>query len=79
VLVDEGYLGILRLRRIREDATERQGGDKQHTENAFHGAPILRLAVAGPFRGICDRRHFLSTPSHPGYTCSAYPSTLAGS
>src|SRR4029079_15277597 len=41
VLVDEGYLGVLRLRRIREDAAERQGGDKQQTEDAFHGA-ILR-------------------------------------
>ena len=29
VLVDEGHLGVLLLRRIREDAAERQGGDKQ--------------------------------------------------
>src|SRR4029077_2215763 len=28
VLVDEGHLGVLRLRRFREDAAERQGGDK---------------------------------------------------
>src|ERR1700674_2521112 len=40
----EGHLGVLRLRRIREDAAERQGGDKQRKEDAFHGAPILRLA-----------------------------------
>src|SRR5229473_7661273 len=38
VLVDEGHLGVLLLRRIREDAAERQGGDKQRTEDAFHGA-----------------------------------------
>jgi hypothetical protein len=43
VLVDEGHLGILRLRRLREDAAEWQGGDKQRTEDAFHGA-LLRLA-----------------------------------
>src|SRR5262245_28523845 len=30
VLVDEGHLGVLRL--IREDAAERQGGDKPRTE-----------------------------------------------
>jgi hypothetical protein len=29
VLVDECHLGILRLLRLREDAAERQGGDKQ--------------------------------------------------
>src|SRR4030095_13925303 len=38
VLVDEGHLGVLRLWRIRKDAADRQGGDKQRTENAFHGA-----------------------------------------
>jgi hypothetical protein len=37
VLVDEGHLGVLRLLRIREDAAERQRGDKQQTEEAFHG------------------------------------------
>src|SRR5262245_41979114 len=47
VLVDEGHLGVLRLRRLREDAAERRGGDKQRTEDAFHGASILRLADAG--------------------------------
>ena len=36
---------------LREDAAERQGGDKQRTEDAFHGAPILRLADAGS--GCC--------------------------
>src|SRR6516162_8283999 len=29
MLVDEGHLGVLRLGRIREDAAERQGRDKQ--------------------------------------------------
>src|SRR5262245_48476597 len=38
VLVDEGHLGVLRIRRICEDAAERQGGGKQRTEDAFHGA-----------------------------------------
>src|SRR5215470_6014739 len=38
VPVDEGPLGVLRLRRIREGAAERQRGDKQRTEDAFHGA-----------------------------------------
>src|SRR6188768_3975917 len=38
VLVDEGHLGVLLLRRIGEDAAERQGGEKQRTEDAFHGA-----------------------------------------
>src|SRR5437588_9943538 len=51
VLVDEGHLGVLRLGRIREDAAERQGRDKQRTEDAFHGAPILRLADPGS--GCC--------------------------
>ena len=31
VLVDAGHLGVLRLPRIREDAAERQGGEKQRT------------------------------------------------
>src|SRR5215813_2147424 len=39
VLVDESHRGVLRLRRLGEDAAERQGGDKQRTEDAFHGAP----------------------------------------
>src|SRR6516164_4703522 len=37
VLVNEGHLGVLRLRRICEDAAERQNGVKQRTEVAFHG------------------------------------------
>jgi hypothetical protein len=47
VLVDEGHLGVLRLRHIREDSAEWQGGDKQRTENAFHGALSFGLADAG--------------------------------
>src|SRR5262249_33753365 len=47
VLVDEGHLGVLRLRRLREDAAERQGGDKQRTEDAFHEALSSQLADAG--------------------------------
>jgi len=46
VLVEQGHLGVLRLRRLREDAAERQGGDKQRTENAFQRTPILRMADA---------------------------------
>src|SRR5262249_477901 len=45
--VGQGHLGGLRLQGLREDAAERQGGDKQRTEDAFHGASILRLADAG--------------------------------
>ena len=37
VLVDEGHLGVVRLRRIREAAAERQRGDNQRTEGALHG------------------------------------------
>jgi len=47
VLVDEGYPGVLRLGRLREDIAEWQGGGKQRTEDAFHGAPVLRLADVG--------------------------------
>src|SRR5215831_182758 len=43
VLVDEGHLGVLRLRRLREDTAERQGGDKQRIEDAFHGDPVLLM------------------------------------
>src|ERR687888_1947703 len=55
VLVDEGHLGVLLLRRIREDAAERQGDDKQRIEDAFHGAYLsiggsgFCLLAAGPF------------------------------
>src|SRR5881396_186278 len=51
VLVDEGHLGVLRLRLIRKDAAEWQGGNKQRTEDAFHGALSFRLADAGS--GYC--------------------------
>jgi hypothetical protein len=47
MLVNEGLLSVLRLRRIGEDASERQCGDKQRTEDAFHGDSILQLADAG--------------------------------
>src|SRR5262249_13461209 len=61
VLVDEGDLGVLRRRRIREDAATRKRGDKQRTEDAFHGAPILRLARCGirllPVSGGTIRRN----------------------
>src|SRR2546425_3684914 len=56
VLVDEGHLGVLRLRRIAEGAAERQGGDKQRTEDAFHGA-LQALA--------CERRSHSSKPMRP--------------
>ena len=52
-LVDEDYLSVLLLWRIRERAAERQGGNKQRTEDAFHAAPILQLAEAGS--GCCLR------------------------
>src|SRR5260370_35792255 len=64
VLVDEGHLGILRLRRIREDAAERHGGDKQRTEDAFHGAPILRLADRDQ-AAACERRSHSPKPMRP--------------
>src|SRR5216684_8582045 len=60
VLVDEGHLGVLLLRRIREDAAERQGGDKQRTEDAFHGALsfgwLLRIRLL-PVSGGAIRRN----------------------
>src|SRR6266403_6073028 len=49
----QSFLGVLLLRRIGEDAAERQGGDKQRTEDAFQWSPILRLADAGS--GSCLR------------------------
>src|SRR4030088_2481603 len=64
VLVDEGHLGVLLLRRIREDAAERQGGDKQREEGAFHGALSLRLAVADQAPAPERRRHS-SKPRRP--------------
>src|SRR5215472_17850988 len=47
VLVDEGHLAVLRFRRSRGHAAERQRGgkqtDKQRANNEFHGV-LLRLA-----------------------------------
>src|SRR5438552_747383 len=64
VLVDEGHLGVLRLWHIREDAAERQGGDKQRTENAFHGALSFgwRMRDQAPVR---ERRSHSSRPIWP--------------
>jgi hypothetical protein len=39
-------LAFFAARRIREDIAERQGGDKQRTEDAFY-EPAFRLADAG--------------------------------
>jgi len=50
VLVDEGHLGVLRLRRIRKDAAERQGGDKQRTEDASHGALLAAVDSSAGWR-----------------------------
>src|SRR5437879_10874851 len=55
VLVDEGHLGVLRLRRIGEDAAERQGGDEQRTKGAF----MQDQAFA------CERRSHSSRPMRP--------------
>src|ERR1700739_1337996 len=61
VLVDEGHLGVLFLRRIREGAAERQGGDKQGTEGAVHVAPFgWRLGGRAS-----ERRSNSSRPSRP--------------
>src|SRR5262245_41126873 len=49
VLIDERHLGV--LRRICEDAAKRQRGDKQRTEDAFHGGPILGSAGAAALFG----------------------------
>src|SRR5882762_468283 len=64
VLVDEGHLGVLLLRRIREDAAERQGGDKQRIEDAFHGA----LSFSWPMQDQAlafERRCHSSKPMRP--------------
>src|SRR5258708_15274810 len=67
VLVDDGHLGSLLLRRLRQPAAERQGGDKQQTgqrtEDAFHGA-LLRLADADQ-AAACERRSHSSKPMRP--------------
>src|SRR5436190_16107992 len=58
VLVDEGHLGVLRLRRIREDAAEWQGGDKQRTE------PLSGTAYAGSDHGRHEGPHCRSSQTH---------------
>src|SRR5262249_8597251 len=59
MLIDEGHRGVLRLRRIREDAAERQSGEKQRTDNAFHSAPHPSGGGAGS--GRCRRPGIRST------------------
>src|SRR5438552_702459 len=61
VLVDEGHLGVRRLRRIGEDAAERQGGDKQRTEDAFHGALSFGWRMQDQALA-CERRSHSSKP-----------------
>src|SRR2546426_3153137 len=64
VLVDEGHLGVLRLRRIGEDAAERQGGDKQRTEGAVHGALSFGWRMQNQALA-CERRSHSSKPMRP--------------
>src|SRR5260221_4935616 len=64
VLVDEGHLGLLRLRRIGEDAAKRQGGDEQRTEDAFHGAVSFGWRKQGQ-APACERRSHSSKPMRP--------------
>src|SRR6266436_8528064 len=85
VLVDEGHLGVLLLRRIREDAAQRQGGDKQRTEDAFHealsfGWRIRLLPVSGEAirRNRCGRGALrptarASAPRPGGGSLEKYP------
>jgi hypothetical protein len=53
VIGDDGHLGVLELRLIRKDAAKRQGGEKQRTQDAFHGGVFfgggyaIRLAAEG--------------------------------
>src|SRR5262249_37837384 len=66
VLVDERHLGILRLRRVRQHAAERQAGDYQRPELTLHGfRPLPRKAefrllpaTLGAIRraSLCDGR-----------------------
>src|SRR5258705_1488433 len=65
VLVDEGHLGVLRLRRIGgEGAAERQGGDKHRTEYAPHGAVSFGWRMQDQaFAG--ERRSHSSKPMRP--------------
>src|SRR5271167_753770 len=64
VLVDEAHLGVLLLWRIRENAAERQGSDKQRPEDAFHGAhpSVRQLQDQAP---ACERRSHSSKPMRP--------------
>src|SRR5438876_3363031 len=64
VLVDEGHLGVLRLRLIGEDAAERQGGDKQRTEDAFHRALSFGWRMQDQALA-CERRSHSSRPMRP--------------
>jgi hypothetical protein len=64
MLVNEGLLSVLRLRRIGEGASERQCGDKQRTEDAFHGDSIF----GGRMRDQalpCERRSHSSKAMQP--------------
>src|ERR671930_167380 len=66
VLVDEGHLGVLRLRRIGEDDAERQGGNEQRTEDAFHGAPSLGWRMQDQAVALArERRSHSSKPMRP--------------
>src|SRR5437773_161924 len=66
VLVDEGHLGVLRLRRIGEDAAERQGGNEQRTEDAFHGAPSFGWRMQDQALALArERRSHSSKPMRP--------------
>ena len=48
VLVDEGHLGVLLLRRIGEDPAERQGGEKQRTEAGRRPEALALLSLRIP-------------------------------
>ena len=41
MLVDKRHFGILLLRRTRKDASERQGGEEQRTDDSFQWTPFL--------------------------------------
>src|SRR5262249_40635715 len=65
VLVDEGHLGVLRLRRIRKRAAGRQRGDEQRTEDAVHGATLLFGSRMRDQAAACERRSHSSRPMRP--------------